>query len=215
MIWGRYVITRTNMNVNAAKVTAPAETSFIKPILGWFSLCTKSDNFSTAVFIPSIPKTKPIANVWLIQSCLEIPTIKPAKIVNEKMLGARFIKINEHEYENNIAAGQYFKEFYDKLIVTMSGKGCKYMDKEFNVAEVEVRDNSGAGDSFISALTIEYCRSKDIDKAIYNFEKTIKYTPLDIEFNNKLASTYIENKQFEKAKQILENNIKNNPKNWE
>jgi sugar/nucleoside kinase (ribokinase family) len=86
--------------------------------------------------------------------------------VNEKMLGAKFIKINEHEYENNIAAGQYFKEFYDKLIVTMSGKGCKYMEKEFNVDEVEVRDNSGAGDSFISALTIEYCRSNDIDKSI-------------------------------------------------
>jgi D-beta-D-heptose 7-phosphate kinase/D-beta-D-heptose 1-phosphate adenosyltransferase len=92
--------------------------------------------------------------------------IDTKKIVNEKMLGARFIKINEHEYENNIAAGQYFKEFYDKLIVTMSGKGCKYMEKEFNVEEVEVRDNSGAGDSFISALAIEYCRTKDIDKSI-------------------------------------------------
>ena len=92
--------------------------------------------------------------------------IDTKKIVNEKMLEAKFIKINEHEYENNIAAGQYFKEFYDKLIVTMSGKGCKYMEKEYNVEEVEVRDNSGAGDSFISALTIEYCRSKDIDKAI-------------------------------------------------
>ncbi len=82
------------------------------------------------------------------------------------MLGARFIKINEHEYENNIAAGQYFKEFYDKLIVTMSGKGCKYMDKEYNVEEVEVRDNSGAGDTFISGLVVEWCRSGDIDKAI-------------------------------------------------
>ena len=92
--------------------------------------------------------------------------IDTKKIINEKMLGAKFIKINEHEYENNIAAGQYFKEFYNKLIVTMSGKGCKYMEKEYNVEEVEVRDNSGAGDSFISALTIEYCRSKDIDKAI-------------------------------------------------
>lgn len=48
----------------------------------------------------------------------------------------------------------------------MSGKGCKYMDKEFNVDEVEVRDNSGAGDSFISALAIEYCRTNDIETAI-------------------------------------------------
>jgi sugar/nucleoside kinase (ribokinase family) len=82
------------------------------------------------------------------------------------MLGAKFIKINEHEYENNILAGQHFNEFYDKLIVTMSGKGCKYLSMVYHVEEVEVRDNSGAGDSFISALTIEYCKSKDIHKAI-------------------------------------------------
>ena len=105
-------------------------------------------------------------DIEFISSKHDTVFIDTKKIINEKMLGAKFIKINEHEYENNIAAGQYFKEFYDKLIVTMSGKGCKYMEKEYNVEEVEVRDNSGAGDSFISALTIEYCRSKDIDKAI-------------------------------------------------
>lgn len=105
-------------------------------------------------------------DIEFICSKHDIVFIDTKKIVNEKMLGAKFIKINEHEYENNIAAGQYFKEFYDKLIVTMSGKGCKYMEKEFNVQEVEVRDNSGAGDSFISALAIEYCRSKDIDSSI-------------------------------------------------
>jgi bifunctional ADP-heptose synthase (sugar kinase/adenylyltransferase) len=92
--------------------------------------------------------------------------IDTKKIINEKMLGAKFIKINEHEYENNILAGQHFNEFYDKLIVTMSGKGCKYLSMVYHVEEVEVRDNSGAGDSFISALTIEYCKSKDIHKAI-------------------------------------------------
>ena len=83
------------------------------------------------------------------------------------MLGAKFIKINEHEYENNIAAGQYFEQFYEKLIVTMSGKGCKYKDKEYRVEEVEVRDNSGAGDTFISALAIQYCRTTDIENAIH------------------------------------------------
>ena len=92
--------------------------------------------------------------------------IDTKKIINEKMLGAKFIKINEPEYENNIAAGQYFDKFYDKLIVTLSGRGCKYKDKVFEVEEVEVKDNSGAGDTFISALTVEYCRSGDIEKAI-------------------------------------------------
>lgn len=88
------------------------------------------------------------------------------KIVNETMLGAKFIKINEHEYKNNIAAGQFFNEFYEKLIVTMSGDGCKYMDTHYPVQSVEIKDNSGAGDTFISALTIEYCKSNNIDSAI-------------------------------------------------
>jgi len=105
-------------------------------------------------------------DIELICSKHDTVFIDTKKIINEKMLGAKFIKINEHEYENNIAAGQYFKEFYNKLIVTMSGKGCKYMDKEFNVAEVEVRDNSGAGDSFISALAIQYCRTNNIQSSI-------------------------------------------------
>ena len=106
------------------------------------------------------------ADIELICSKHDTVFIDTKKIINETMLGAKFIKINEHEYENNIAAGQYFKEFYDKLIVTMSGKGCKYMDKDFNVDEVEVRDNSGAGDTFISALAIQYCETKDIESAI-------------------------------------------------
>lgn len=92
--------------------------------------------------------------------------IDTKKIINEKMLGAKFIKINEHEYESNIEAGQHLNQFYDKLIVTMSGRGCKHMDKEYRVEEVEVRDNSGAGDTFISALAIQYCRTTDIESAI-------------------------------------------------
>ena len=44
-------------------ITAPAEISFINPILGSNSGCTKSDIFSTAVFIPSIPKTRATAKI--------------------------------------------------------------------------------------------------------------------------------------------------------
>lgn len=47
----------------AAKNTAPAATSLMKPILSWKLGWIKSAIFSTAVFSPSMLKTNPIAIV--------------------------------------------------------------------------------------------------------------------------------------------------------
>jgi bifunctional ADP-heptose synthase (sugar kinase/adenylyltransferase) len=93
-----------------------------------------------------------------------IDTKKP---INRSMLLARFIKINEVEYNNNLRNQQFHSEdFYEKLIVTLGGKGCVHKNKKYPVKKVEIKDNSGAGDTFISGLVVEYCRSKRIDKAI-------------------------------------------------
>lgn len=117
--------------------------------------------------------------------------IDTKKIINDKMLGAKFIKINEYEYANNVAAGQNFDKFYDKLVVTMSGRGCRYKDKIFEVNEVDVKDISGAGDTFISALVIEYCRSGNIDNAIT--------------FGNKCATIAVQHKGVTKIGNHLKN----------
>ena len=73
-----------------------------------------------------------------------------------------FIKINELEYEKNYRG----KPNNDKLIVTLGSKGCRYKDEVFPVEEVSVKDVSGAGDTFISGLVVEYVKTKDIKKAI-------------------------------------------------
>lgn len=100
--------------------------------------------------------------------CKSHPTtfIDTKKVITDKMLAAKFIKINEFEYQHNLHAGQTFDKFYEKLIVTQGGRGCTYMGKSFSVPPVEIKDISGAGDTFISALTVEYCRSLDLDSAI-------------------------------------------------
>jgi sugar/nucleoside kinase (ribokinase family) len=41
-----------------------------------------------------------------------------------------------------------------------------YREKTYPVEKVEIKDTSGAGDTFLAALSIEYCKSNDIDKAI-------------------------------------------------
>jgi len=73
-----------------------------------------------------------------------------------------FIKINELEYEKNYKG----KPNNDKLIVTLGSNGCRYMNETFSVKEVPVKDVSGAGDTFMSGLVVEYIKTKDIKKAI-------------------------------------------------
>ena len=75
-----------------------------------------------------------------------------------------FVKINGVEYEKT-------KDFLtdqmrENLITTRGREGCFYNGKQYEVPLVEVKDTSGAGDTFVSALCVEFCKSKDIDKAI-------------------------------------------------
>ena len=78
-----------------------------------------------------------------------------------------FLKINNDEYE----ASQEFLEANswcsEKLIVTLSSKGCSFRDKLYSVEKVEIRDLCGAGDSFLAALCVKYLESSDIEKSIY------------------------------------------------
>jgi len=73
-----------------------------------------------------------------------------------------FIKINELEYKKNYSGNPND----DKLIVTLGSKGCRYKDELFPVEEVSVKDVSGAGDTFMSALVVEYIKTGDIRKSI-------------------------------------------------
>jgi bifunctional ADP-heptose synthase (sugar kinase/adenylyltransferase) len=91
--------------------------------------------------------------------------IDTKKILDKWCLNATYIKINHVEYEHtkfNLSE----LNLYNKLIITMSNKGCKYVDKIFPVEKVNIKDVSGAGDTFISGLVLEYAYTKDIEKSI-------------------------------------------------
>ena len=76
-----------------------------------------------------------------------------------------FIKINHIEYNNSI---NLFNEsdLNDKLIVTLGQDGCRYMNTIYPVDAVEVKDMVGAGDTFISALCVNYLVTSNIHTAI-------------------------------------------------
>ena len=90
--------------------------------------------------------------------------IDTKKILGDWVKNAKFIKINDYEYKNSI--NFISDNFKHKIIHTRGSDGCDFNEKNYPVDKIYVKDSSGAGDSFISALVIEYLKSKDIHKSI-------------------------------------------------
>ena len=76
-----------------------------------------------------------------------------------------YLKINSLEYEENKDFLQG-NDIINKTIITKGNEGCLFQDKSYSTEDVQVKDISGAGDTFVAGLTVEYVRSKDIIKAI-------------------------------------------------
>ena len=93
--------------------------------------------------------------------------IDTKKEIDDWIMNVKFIKINSMEYDNNV---KYIKKnnhwLNDKLIVTRGKYGCEFNGNIFDVENVPIKDVSGAGDTFLSALVVEYIKSQDIIKSI-------------------------------------------------
>jgi len=88
------------------------------------------------------------------------------KILGDWANGVNFIKINYQEYENNIDILSLNNLLADKTIVTRGKYGCTYQGINYPTKEVSVKDISGAGDTFLAGLVVEYTSSKNIKQAI-------------------------------------------------
>lgn len=95
----------------------------------------------------------------LIESKLPV-FIDTKKTDLERMQGA-WVKINELEYSK-------IKSECSGLIVTKGAKGAEapHFDIICSAPQVEVVDVTGAGDTFLSALTFEYLNTKNIQHAV-------------------------------------------------
>jgi D-beta-D-heptose 7-phosphate kinase/D-beta-D-heptose 1-phosphate adenosyltransferase len=90
--------------------------------------------------------------------------IDTKKILGSWANDAKFIKINDYEYRNSKPHLTSILE--KKIIHTMGGLGCEYQNKRYPTKKVEVKDVSGAGDTFMAALVVNYLETDDIEKAI-------------------------------------------------
>jgi len=104
-----------------------------------------------------------------------------------------FIKINEVESDHNrIFLEENEDTFFDKVISTLGSKGARYKDELFPVDKVDVRDTSGAGDTFMAGLVYAY-----IEHIHSNFDEQIKSS---IQFANKCSTQVVQKKGTAKVK---------------
>ena len=89
------------------------------------------------------------------------------KDLGDWIFEADFIKINDLEHRKNLKfISTNSDKLKDKLIVTRGKRGCEFNNKIFGAEEVMVRDVTGAGDTFLAGLVVEYLKTSDIVKAI-------------------------------------------------
>ena len=104
-----------------------------------------------------------IENICNSHECVFIDTKKPLGVWAKS---AKFIKINHQEFLNSKSIIEADKSLYSKIIRTMGPHGAYYRDQQFKVDRVDVKDVSGAGDSFLAGLVVEYIKTGDIGRSI-------------------------------------------------
>jgi bifunctional ADP-heptose synthase (sugar kinase/adenylyltransferase) len=78
-----------------------------------------------------------------------------------------WIKINSKEWANPNHDPAFLKDFGFKIIVTLGDRGARIGKVEIEPEKrVEVKDVSGAGDSFLAGLAACYAKTRDLDAAI-------------------------------------------------
>ena len=99
-----------------------------------------------------------------ISSSHHLTFLDTKKILGDWSENFTFIKINGLEYEKT--KHTINKNLYNKLIITQGQKGSIHKDKRYHVPMVEVKDVSGAGDTFISGLCYYYLKTSSIEASI-------------------------------------------------
>ena len=92
--------------------------------------------------------------------------IDTKKELGDWINSATYIKINSLEYEKNTKFFMNNNAILEKTIITKGNEGCLFQGKIYPTEDVPVKDISGAGDTFLAGLTVEYIKTKDITGAI-------------------------------------------------
>ena len=85
------------------------------------------------------------------------------KLHPDTILLYNFVKLNELEWEYNKTDD---RQLLLRMIITLGGKGAKYMGTLYPTEPKETIDVSGAGDTFLAAFVVKYLQVQDVDISI-------------------------------------------------
>jgi bifunctional ADP-heptose synthase (sugar kinase/adenylyltransferase) len=91
--------------------------------------------------------------------------IDTKKILGDFCKNAKFIKVNESEF-NKSKEFINLNDFKENLIITLGSKGCQFKDKIYPVNKVEVKDQTGAGDTFVASFVYKFLITKEVDQSL-------------------------------------------------
>ena len=104
-----------------------------------------------------------IKNICSNHNMVFIDTKKP---LGDWCSNAKYIKINDYEYNRSLDFINSNKRISSKIIHTQGGDGCTFRGKRYPVKKIEVKDSSGAGDSFMSAFAVKYLLTENCEQSI-------------------------------------------------
>jgi len=96
----------------------------------------------------------------------ELTFLDTKKIIGEWAKNITFIKINRKEYDESFNSIKDNLLLLNKIIKTIGKDGADFNGKKYPVNEVEIKDLSGAGDTFLASLVYGYLQNKDIHTSI-------------------------------------------------
>jgi len=111
-------------------------------------------------------KTYQILNISMAHKLVFMDT---KKILDDWADQVNFIKLNQHELNNSKLSGLTGKsrEFILNNIIVTTGKGgCTYQNVTYPVDNVDVKDLSGAGDTFLAGLVVKYLECGDMPTSL-------------------------------------------------
>jgi D-beta-D-heptose 7-phosphate kinase/D-beta-D-heptose 1-phosphate adenosyltransferase len=86
------------------------------------------------------------------------------KILGDWAKNISFIKINKKEYE--ASKSSITDSIKDNIITTLGSEGCMFKNNVYPTIKSEVKDVSGAGDTFLASLATKYLKNKNIIDSI-------------------------------------------------
>ncbi|MAK50951.1 PfkB family carbohydrate kinase [Marinobacter sp.] len=158
----RYVDDKTN-HLLLRIDTGDADTQAMHPITKYYKDLNQYDVIVISDYCKGFITED---DILMISNMHDNVFVDTKKRINECFKNVRCLKINEHEYESSKDYIDEDSDLKKKTVVTLGKLGCRLNNKIFSVPEVEVKDQVGAGDTFLAGLAYRFTLTKDMPDAI-------------------------------------------------